>query len=270
MTEQLPESEGQTQKEPPRFNRRLWMINAGIWAVAGAVTWNTHRIKQNARREVEELFAVEKYPRSTPETLSADPEFQKMLEKNFKVIAGNASYEDAKVIGIGEVHFLNVLRGSVDKEMRKKAFVSANTIGRMFSDTAKSGDHFLLEGIDRRREVPPKKSLPLTYPWTIGLYDRDDITMSGWDDLKAMDDTTLLIPESAKIRNEKGMIPAIYESIEQHSGKTFVVAGAGHFVNDPRIDESLEKAKIPYLILGENFALEVVEKGYEEFRRSLK
>ncbi len=269
MTEKLPESEGPAQSGVSQFNRRMWIANAGLCLVAGAVALKTKCNRDNARQQMRELLVHGEFPRSQPEKLSGDPEFDKELREKFEVIAGSASYEDAKVIGIGELHFLNAVQDKSRKEHARKAFVAANIIAQTLDSQVKEGDHFLLEGLDwRNKNMPPRRSMPLTYPWAIGLHDRKDITFGGWDDVAIKNDASLSMPVSSKLRNEQGMIPAIAESVHANKGKTYVVAGVRHFTDDPRIDQSLEKEGIPYLILGEKFALEITREVAKKFEIS--
>lgn len=242
------------------FLNRRRMLTALAAVAAGSssyLAWNAFQ----RRKEVDELLRARGIPRSSPAVVSRVDETRELLEKHFAVIAGNAPLEEAKVVGIGEIHHSFGDAYGLTEGEKEKTWVAANAIGKMLGAVVRDGDHFLLEALDRGQpDLRPMGPMVMEYPWMIGIR-KKQITVGGWDDLPTKNDASLSLREGAMLRNERGMIPAIVENARKRRGRVFAVAGVGHFLDDPRVDGTLEKENIPYLLLGEKAALNAAGLG---------
>lgn len=237
--------------------RRLLTALASVAAGSSSyLAWNTYQRKKDA----DALLRARGIPRSSPEIVSRIAGTRELLEKHFAVIAGNAPLEDAKVLAIGEIHHSFGNAYGLPEEEKKKTWTAANAIGSLLGDVVADGDHVLLEAIDRGQpDFRPMGPMVMEYPWMMRIR-KKDITIGGWDDLAVKNDASIPLREGALLRNERGMVPAIIDNARARAGRIIVVAGVGHFTDDPRVDAAMQGRDIPYLILGEKLALETA--GY--------
>lgn len=235
----------------PAFDRRKLIIggvNVLALSAAGYSLYKIGKYKDGIRK----ILEAHNIPRSSPNSISADPALRAMIQENFDVIAGNASFEDAKIVGVGEMHHYFSDQSEENKEHQKKSLNGLSRNIAFFEKTAKDKDHILVEGEDHTvAERKISKTMVMKYPWMAGIY-KKDILVSGWDDGATYKNTPVLpLRESAMLRNERGMIPALIERARTRQGKIFMMCGVAHLMDDPRVDAALEKEKIPYLLLGE-------------------
>lgn len=234
-----------------------------FWAIM-ALTWTTVGLQlkemEDAKKQTEEMrqkFGLDKQ-RPQPPMLSSDPKLRAFLEEHFDVIAGNASIEDARVVGLGEFHFR--MKKGTDKEEQMIGFRSMTQLAKTLQKVAKAGDHVLIEGLNPERGVM-RPSIML-HPSLAFIERRPGITVSGWDNEKLIaesDDAT--VRAKGRERNALALYPSIIQRTQsQKTGYIFVTSGVAHFTDDARIDDAMEKEKIPYILLGEKSAMQQARK----------